>query len=615
MPETQSNDALIDERPPRRRRRRRVWPWVLGVVGLLIAGLVAGGFMAAKFFDEAMDVRADLLAAKSRLSGLPQLVRDGDTATFQLVSTEVLGYTARADKAVQGPLWTIASNVPFVGQNVAAVRDAAEATHILVRDALPASFGVLSVMNLDKIRLEGGGFDLAPFREALTALPAINTAFTAAEDKVAGIDRDSLLPVVDDAVGELVTVIDDAAPMLRTVEEVLPPALQIAGDAGPRTYLVIFQNNAEIRATGGNPAASVLLRVDQGRMYLDMQASSTTFGERGTDGTAFLQLPADTTALYADDFAAFSQNFSRTPNFPTTAQLFTTLWAATTGIQPDGVISIDPVVLSHILEVTGPVTAADGTEITSENAVRVLLKETYERFPAESAPADAFFANVSATVFGKVIGSSWDPMAMIEQLQRAVGEDRVYAWFAREDEEAMARDLGIDGVMTSDNTLTTQVGIFLNDSGVSKMQYYLTTAVDVTCDPAARTVATTITMTNTVPAGADLSYYTHTLRAGTYGQSGDTMIMDVLFFAPPGGTVLGSDPAAGDIPSWSRASTENGRNAGSITVFLGQGETRSVTFTSSLPDGPLAPFSARFSPTVTDTPVSIASSCTELTGP
>ncbi len=49
MPDTRSNDALVDERPTR--RRRRIWPWVLGVFLLLVAALVAGGFLAAKFFD------------------------------------------------------------------------------------------------------------------------------------------------------------------------------------------------------------------------------------------------------------------------------------------------------------------------------------------------------------------------------------------------------------------------------------------------------------------------------------------------------------------------------------------------------------------------------------
>ena len=87
-----------------------------------IAGLVVGGFFAAKFVDEALDVRADLEAAKSRLGNVTELVRSGDQAQFDAVATEVLAYTTSADETVQGPLWEFASWVPFVGQNVAAVR-------------------------------------------------------------------------------------------------------------------------------------------------------------------------------------------------------------------------------------------------------------------------------------------------------------------------------------------------------------------------------------------------------------------------------------------------------------------------------------------------------------
>ena len=177
MPETRSNDALVDEPPTR--RRRRIWPWVLGIFGLLIAGLVVAGFFAAKFVDEALDVRADLEAAKSRLGNVTELVRSGDQAQFDAVATEVLAYTASADEKVQGPLWEFASWVPFVGQNVAAVRATTEATHILVRDALPAIFPVLGAMQRDNIRFEGGGFNLEPFRQALGALPAVDAAFVA----------------------------------------------------------------------------------------------------------------------------------------------------------------------------------------------------------------------------------------------------------------------------------------------------------------------------------------------------------------------------------------------------------------------------------------------------
>ena len=199
MPESLPNDVLVDERPAR--RRRRIWPWVLGFFLILIAALLVAGFFAMKFIDEALSVRDDLEAAKSRLGSVTELVRSGDTAQFDAVASDVLAYTTSADEKVQGPLWEYASWVPFVGQNVAAVRATTEATHILVRDALPASFTVLGAMQSGNIRFEGGGFNLEPFRAALASLPAVDAAFVEAQAKVSAIDRDELLPIVDNAVG------------------------------------------------------------------------------------------------------------------------------------------------------------------------------------------------------------------------------------------------------------------------------------------------------------------------------------------------------------------------------------------------------------------------------
>lgn len=84
---------------------------------------------------------------------------------------------------------------------------------------------------------------------------------------------------------------------------------------------------------------------------------------------------------------------------------------------------------------------------------------------------------------------------------------------------------------------------------------------------------------------------------------------------PPGATIAGVDPAEGDAADLARTSTEDGRSAQSIAVLLDRGQTRTVTYTSVLPEGPLGPLSVRYSPTVTDTPVTIAASCAELTGP
>lgn len=590
------------------RRRGRIWLWVVGILAVLF-GLVAGtAIVGVAFAGEALEVRDELEAARIELAGIPAVVQSGDAAGFEGIATRALVHTTRADEIVQGGLWSFARLIPVVSQNADAVRRATEATHILVRDALPPSFDVLSLVQSDRIRFEGGGFNLEPFRTALTSLPSIDDAFAAAQAKIDDIDREALLPIVDDAVGQIVEVIDQTAPIAHTATAVLPTALKMLGDESPRTYLVLFQNNAEIRATGGIAAASVLVRTDKGRISLVGHESSTTF--TGFIDKRLVDLPADTLALYDREFPIRSQNYTRTPNFPTSARMFQA-GMAELGEPVDGVLSLDPVVLADVLSVTGPVTV-DGIEMTADNVVRVLLSDTYFRFTADQAPADAFFAATSAAVFQKLVSGEWEMMKMLDVLSDSVADQRVYGWFPQEDEEQVARELGIDGAMASSNEPNTEVGIFLNDAAVSKLEYYLRSSITVTCDPGARTITTSITLTNSVDRD-DLNYYIGALRTPRYGGTRSSMLLDVLYFAPPGATITSVDPAVGDARELGRTSTEGGRHAQSIAVLVDRGETRTVSYTSALPDGPLGPVAVRYSPTVTDTPVTVDDLCIDLT--
>lgn len=586
-------------------RRRRRWPWVLSGAFIVVLGIAAvGGVFALQAFQ----VRDDLTAAKEKLGSITDLVKAGDSAQLQVVADDVLALTAHADSIVQTPLWDAAAAVPEVGENVAAVRGATIAANILVRDALPAGVQLLGSVQLDQLAVEGGGINLDPFRSAVEIMPQITSAFADAEAHVATIDRSRLLPVVDTAIGQLLDVMNDAGPALGMVDKYLPTMLDLAGAQGPRTYLVIFQNNAELRATGGNGATGKIIRVDNGAITQIEDESAEQFFMAGIAGDGTLPFAPETDSLYEEDTALFSQNYTRTPHFPTTANMFDNLWNSTTGGRFDGVISLDPVVLSYMLEATGPVLLDDGSEINSGNAVQILLSETYERFGIDGLAADAYFAQVSAKVFDTVSSGKWDPTTMLAQLQRGVAEQRLYAWFSRENEEAMATEANVAGDLAADNAAQTQLGIYLNDAAYSKLEYYLSTAVEVTCDPAARTVTTNLTMSSTVP-GPDISGYTLGWRNNRLGLPRTTMILDALYFAPPGGTIVGSVPEAGDIADFDRSGVENGRQGKSLTLALPMGETRTVSFTSTLPEGALGPVEVRYSPTVTSTPVTIADSC------
>lgn len=580
---------------------------LLGTFVVLGAIATVGGIFAT----QALGVRDDLMAAKSQLGSLTKAYQKGDAEKMQSIGSEALRLTSEAETTVQGPLWDMASAIPVVGVNIDAVRSATKATHIIVRDALPPGIELLSTMSPDKLKVEGGGINLAPFQQAQQTLPQIKTVLASAQAEVSGIDRGALLPVVDDAVGQLVTVVDQAGPMLDTVERLLPIALRMAGAEGPRNYLVVFQNNAEIRATGGNAATSTLIHAENGKIEKVEDDSVEDFYQAGITGKLRADLPDETLALYEWDFTKNAQNFSRTPDFPTTASLFSQLWTQTNDSQLDGVISMDPVALSYMLKATGPIKLKDGSEISADNVVKVLLSDTYERFGSNGLAADAYFADVASRVFDKIASGSWEPTKMIKQLQKSVEEDRIYGWFPREDENALAAEFKIDGALTADNTKATQVGIYLNDASYSKLEYYLSTSLNVTCDAATRTMTTTLTMASTVP-GNNLSGYTLAWRNPSMNLPRTTMILDTLYVAPPGSTITAINPADGDIKKWNRDGAEKGHPLASRTMLLKMGETKTVSFTTQLPEGDLGPLDVRYAPTVTQTPVTVDASCTAL---
>lgn len=572
--------------------------------------LAAIGGVGYVFAQQAFGVRDDLLAAKSTLGGLPEVVKEGDPAALQAAADEVLVLTTRAEQTVQGPLWDMAASVPFVGQNIAAVTLATEAVHILARDAMPAGVQLLSTLDLNNLSVEGGGVNLDPLKGAVDVLPVINSAFAEAEAQVAPIDRSTLIPVVDDAIGELLDVMDEAGPALDTVEKYLPTILQLAGSDSPKTYIVLFQNNAEIRATGGNAANSSIMRVDNGSVEMLEGEDPNRFANAGYYGQGSFAPAQETLDLYEWDFVPNAQNFTRTPDFPTSAQMYSTLWNTSTGKTVDGVISIDPVVLSHMLKVAGPVTLEDGSEINGDNVVKVLLSDTYERFGTDGRAADAYFADVADKVFSHLTSGDWDPLQMLDALELAMNEQRIYAWFPAPEHEAMAVEFGLDGALTADPADGTELGVWVNNASYSKLEYYLTNSIVVTCNAEARTVTSALTMTSAVP-GSNLSGYTLGWRNNRLGLPRTTMILDVLSFSVPGGTIT-SDPEYGDFPDWTRTGTEQGRDGRSLTMTLAMGETKTVAFTSTVPDGATGPLKVRYSPTVTTTRVTIDPSCDAL---
>ena len=83
-----------------------------------------------------------------------------------------------------------------------------------------------------------------------------------------------------------------------------------------------------------------------------------------------------------------------------------------------GVISLDVVAMSYLLEGVGPVQVGDVT-LTSDNAVEMLLNRPY--LELDPARQDAFFALAAKTVFESLTGDVAAPRDFFAGLSRAAG--------------------------------------------------------------------------------------------------------------------------------------------------------------------------------------------------
>jgi hypothetical protein len=209
--------------------------------------------------------------------------------------------------------------------------------------------------------------------------------------------------------------------------------------------------------------------------------------------------------------------------------------------------------------------------LTSENAVDVLLRDVYARYP-DPIRQDAFFAIAARSVFERLTSGAGDPAAVLEALAKASGERRVLVWSAHEQEERRLLGTVLDGVLPSVEKASPTVGVFFNDAQPSKMSYYLRSTQRLSggqCRPnGVRDLLLTMRMTSTAPSKG-LSPY-------VAGAQNPYTVSTVVYVASPvkGGIVeVQVDGRARPVNTQEVA----GRAVAAFTVDLRPGQSVDVT--------------------------------------
>lgn len=482
-----------------RARRRRVVRRVLVGCGLALVVVIGLGVWLV---TDALRAADALEAARGDVQELQEQVRAGDSEAADRTLVQLQAHSSTAARSTTGPVWTLAGALPWAGPNVQAVQTVAGAVDDLAQDALPSLMQATTLVDPAALAPVGGRVNLAPLQEAAPAIVAADDSVQTTAQQLEDIDTTSLVGLVADPVDTLRDQVADVAVTTATAARaaLLVPAMM--GADGPRDYLVLVQNNAEQRATGGIPGSVLHLHAEAGAI--------TVVEERS--GGSLSGLPEPALPLTDAEYALFGpllgtdmRDVTFTPDFPRTGALAKAIWEQKVGGTIDGVLSMDPVALGLVLEATGPVTLSDGSTLSGADAVPTLLNQVYLDIE-DPRQQDAFFSDTSRSVFAAVVGGQGDAPAVMDALAEAARQGRLMVWSADEAEQARLAPTVVGGALRGASGDEAVIGVYLNDGTQAKVGYYLDLSVDAEvteCRPdGSQIVHAVVTLAYDAPADA-----------------------------------------------------------------------------------------------------------------
>lgn len=410
-----------------------------------------------------------LRAATAETTSLRDDVADGDWPAAERTAGRLADHARTARRSTDGWLWSGLTVLPRVGDDAAAVRRSAAALDVLASRGVRPALDAAREVARRPLRGDDGRFDVGATRALVTPLGRSADAAREADARLSGVDPDGLVGPLRPRVAELQTRVAQLDTGLRAASELAGLLPDLLGGDGTRRYLLVVQNNAEARATGGLPGSVSVLQADRGRLRLTGQGAAPDFGAPG--GRPVVRLGATEERLFGAAAATDFRDTNSIPDFPRAASLMAAMAEQQRGTRVDGVVTVDPVVLSEVLAATGPIDA-DGVRLSGEDVVRKLLFEPYQELPGDREQ-NAYFQRTSAAVLDVLLGGDLDERGVLTGLAGGVAERRVLVWSERPEEQAGLERAGVAGQLPQDRGEEPEVGFYLNSATRAKIQYFL----------------------------------------------------------------------------------------------------------------------------------------------
>lgn len=243
-----------------------------------------------------------------------------------------------------------------------------------------------------------------------------------------------------------------------------------------KTYLILFQNNMELRPTGGFVGSYGLLTLDAGRV-----ARFTIRDVYDADGKlkGHVEPPfALRRYMGAKHFFLRDSNFDI--SYPVSATTAAYFLNEETGEMVDGVIAVDLSFVKNILKSTGSIRLPDYNEtITQDNLFEKTDEHAEKNFFPGSTQKKDFLMSLFLEIQNKLFANSkLSPIELLEVLNKSLQEKHILLASLDRDAQRLFSLQGVsaaiaDERMSAENVLNDTIGINEANIGGNKVNYYV----------------------------------------------------------------------------------------------------------------------------------------------
>lgn len=314
---------------------------------------------------------------------------------------------------------------------------------------------------------------------------------------------------------------------LADVRKIMLLAPKLLSAKGKRTYLVLLQNNAELRPTGGFIGSYALVTFEKGKL-LDFSVEDVYTADGQLKG--HVEPPAEIKE-HLGEAGWYLRDANWNPDFPSAARKIEWFFAKETGKKVDGTIAINLYVIKEILKALGPINLPDYEEtIAADNLFKTA--EYYSEinfFPGSTQKKD-FLASLSKNMFFESEKlEAYKLVKLAAALYTSLERGQLLVSLHDSKAQQVFNDFGWDGSLKDmkcetdkQSCANTFLAVREANLGVNKANYFLNRQISISQNIKTDSIETTLTLnyqnqspTNKWPGGDYKNYLRIYLSEGS----------------------------------------------------------------------------------------------------